>query len=311
MRKNAKKSLISLTAALSLLLTACNTSESIVPENDTVTIAEISDTSESSLNTAHEISQETTSSESKKTSVPENNTPSTEKISGTSEIPSDSEPEISSETTTAKNDAVSAETESAVPKNPFDTISALHSAVTLHELHENEDIIIDLNVHEPSLTEEEEANNCLYSPVEYNNFVYYYKHYCTFIADENKNITDLEAYDNWQLDPEKKIDAVMMNFDKLEYAGKVEEENARVFGFNEADVYQYGDDLVIICKEKYFPLYVWKFREKFFGITDNYENNRIGNDSDLLKDYLAERGIDYDPNVILTALLYEKSDKVI
>lgn len=105
----------------------------------------------------------------------------------------------------------------------------------------------------------------------------------------------------------------MANIDELEYIGMAGKANLGAGGFDEADVYKYGEKLILIFnnpmyKNEKFLLYEWGFRKKFFGIPDD-ENSNIGNDPDKLREALLKRNMDFDPSVFLGALMYVKSDR--
>lgn len=184
-------------------------------------------------------------------------------------------------------------------------------ALGLEELAPENGATAELTVHAYTFTlPEDAAPGCPFYPVEYNGAIYKYNFtYCNFIADKDKNIIDLEAFEDWKLNPEEnRLDAILEKFGDMEYVGRAEKTDLGNYTLEEANVYRYGDDLILIYCDPSFPLYSWEFRKNFYGIFDIDENSSIGNDSDKLGDFLAERGMDYDPNVFMCAMLYEKSE---
>ena len=137
------------------------------------------------------------------------------------------------------------------------------------------------------------------APVEYKGVIYEWPFITGYYTiDKDKNVTsDLEDFDKWELDPNDKLDAMMMNFKELEYLGSA----------TGCDVYQYDEDnLLFVANSEFLQMYSFDFREKYFGMCFE-ESAKVGNDHETLKEYLAENGIEYDPTLFYEVLLYEKT----
>lgn len=341
MKKNIKKSFIAILLVSAVLLTACGKVENNV--NEEITVSEsasdssagtISETTTAKAETSFETtaaeteasteaatseSEQSSASESEEESVSESNTVTEEQTESTSESTSvtttattteaaavitaaSTEATVyeSEQTNIVKSETVTeetSETEESVSKE----MAALKSAVSLHELHKEEDKTITLNVKAPGYSDFP-FDAGWFSSLYYQDMGYECACHCEFLSDADRNITVLEQFND-------EIDDIVMNFDKLEYIGTIGETNLQAGSFNEADVYQYEDKLIIIYNVDWYPLFVWGFREQFYGFSFD-ENNKIGNDPEKLREALLERGVEYDPSVFLCALMYIKSDRV-
>lgn len=151
-------------------------------------------------------------------------------------------------------------------------------------------------------------------PIEYNGTTYeYHFNNGDYFIDKDKNVTDLGAYDNdWQLDPENKLDALMMKLDELEYMGRVTGEDLGLYTFDEAEMYKSGDNIIFIFNSESLPMHSANFRKVFFGFEyfNGQEAEILNTNPPDLKAVLSNRGIEYEPSIFLSALLYEKAVRV-
>lgn len=338
MKKNFKMSFIALSLVIAVLLTACSKVENNV--NEEITASEsVSDSSaetksetttaeaetsfettaaeaEASTDATTSESEQSSASESEEESVSESDTATEEKTKSTSESTSATTTEAtilitaesteaavteSEQTNVSEKEAVTEEKTSDTEESLSEEMSAIQSAVSLHELHKEEDKTITLNVKAPGYSDFP-FDAGWFSSLYYQDMGYECACHCEFLSDADRNITVLEQFND-------EIDDVVMNFDKLEYIGTIGETNLQAGSFNEADVYQYEDKLIIIYNVDWYPLFVWGFREQFYGFSFD-ENNKIGNDPEKLREVLLERGVEYDSSVFLCALMYVKSDRV-
>lgn len=325
MEKNFKICIIMLSIALALLLTACDKSQANVNKEiadmenslDTVT-GNSSETMDTILDTI----TENIFSESKQTSASTEIETLEKTIIPAALTESNSETitiineEITEITTVESKQTVVTEIETVTKEEISDSIESstesivtslyeIHKkAVPCHKLHQEEDKIIDLTVRTPTFIENE-APGGWYYPIDYNNTTYKCSCFCDFLADEKKDVTILEKFNN-------QLDNIIINIENFEFLGTIGEANLGAGRFDEADVYKYEDKLILIYnnimyKKEEFLLHSWEFRKDFFGISDE-ENSYIGADPEKLHEVLSKLNIDYNPNVFLSALLYEKRD---
>lgn len=151
-------------------------------------------------------------------------------------------------------------------------------------------------------------------PIEYNGTTYEY-HFDNgeYFIDKDKNVIDLGAWDNdWQLDPENKLDALMMKFNELEYIGRITSEYLGLSGGEEMEMYRYGDYLIFIFQSEFLPMYSADFRKVFFGFDyfSAKDAEILNMDPSNLTAVFSEHGLEYDPDIFLGALLYEKAVRV-
>ena len=301
MKRNFKICIIMLSIALALLLTVCdksqanankeiadmensldavtgNSSETMDAVFDKITGNIVSESKQTSASTESEEITEITTVESKQTVVTEIETVTKEEIS----------------------DSIESSTESIVT-----SLYELHKkAVPCHKLHQEEDKIIGLTVRTPTFIENE-APGGWYYPIDYNSTAYKCTCFCDFLADEKMDVTILEKSNN-------QLDNIIINIENFEFLDTIGEADLGAGRFDEADVYKYEDKLILIYnnimyKKEEFLLHSQEFRKNFFGISDE-ENSYIGADSEKLHEVFSKLNIDYNPNVFLSALLYEKRD---
>ena len=303
MKKSAKACAIALSLALAALFTAC--SETPATQTGGADITETETTLAESPPKTDEKPEIETSAEMTTTAATTTTTAATtspETSASTEAVPDETTSTAIPET--AVPDMEKAEVSNPVSENPPQKTPAINSAVSLHELHKEKDKPTELTVLTPSYTEE--VNSGWFYPIEYSGTEYYCTCFCDFIADKNKNVSILEKFDD-------KLNGIMSKLDDLEYAGTTEKAELGAGRFGEADVYKYGEKLILIFNNpmygnENFLLHSLDFREKFLSIPAE-ENSRIGTDADKLEDALSERNINNDPSVFLSALLYEEREE--
>lgn len=331
MRKNLKLSFMALSLVLAVLLTACGNSENGLNGKITASESVSESISDSSAETKSETTTATAETRFETTTT-ETET-STEAATSKSVSESDTETEEEEKDTSVNTPAETVEvtvgaiteatvaitatsTEAAVSESEQTNVSeieavteeetsvsegsvskemaALKTAVSLHEIHKEEDVTIDLEISEPKSSSGIVFDVGMYVPFDYEDECYVCHGECVFVSDAERNITVLTSGTN-------EADDVMMNFDKSEYMGMIGENSYA----DEADVYRYEDKLIVIYNAESYPLYALAFREQFYGFSHN-ENYDIGYDLEKLKKALLERSIEYDPSVYLCALIYVK-----
>lgn len=308
MNKNSVKIFFALLLALASLMTACNKNEADI--NTEITPSESSsgaETEKSSFteNAAAETSTEADFGNSTQTNVPEKTT-ATEDVNEALESTPAAVSETYTETLTCESvhsiapEIKTEKTEEAGTNGKIPAEAVLDSALSLHELRKDKDKEINLNVDRPSFIEGASNGGWFYA-FEYNGTEYECADHCTFISDESKNVTFLESF---YYSPNE----IMAKLNEFEYLGTIGKTDLGAAYFDEADVYQYDNKLLLIYNDDNYPLYVWDFRSDYFGFSDS-ENISIGNDLDKLKEALSNKNFNYDPDVFLCALLYEKGNR--
>lgn len=191
--------------------------------------------------------------------------------------------------------------ESGISETSSDTTPTAGSETSAAE-NENE---IQLNIHDspPDGTD----RGGLF-PFEYNGTEYIFNivdRYDSYIIDKEKNVFDLNA-DEIGLDQECKIDAVMAEFKDFEYLGKIGETVLGNISFNEADVYKYEDDIILVFNCDNDVRYNPSVCEKLYDIEfSNEERLQLTKGTIDFEKTLQDHGVEYDPSIFFCALLYE------
>ncbi len=309
MNKNSAKIFFALLLALASLMTACNKNEADInmettpsesssgaePEKSSFTgntLAETSTEADFGNSTQTNVPVKTTATED--VNEPLESTPAAVSETYTEAVTCESVQSIAPEIKTEKKEDV--ETDGKIPAE-----SLLDSAISLHELRKEKDKEINLNVDKPSFIEGASNGGWFYA-FEYNGTEYECADHCTFISNESKNVSILESF---YYSPNE----IMTKLNEFEYLGTIGKTDLGAAHFNEADVYQYENKLLLLYNDNNYPLYVWDFRSDYFGFSDS-ENLSIGNDPDKLKEVLSNKNFNYDPSVFLCALMYEKRDRL-
>lgn len=188
-----------------------------------------------------------------------------------------------------------------IPETSSDTTPAVSPETSAAE-NEN---IIQLNVHASPPTEADKGGLFAF---DYNGKEYKFPIidcYNSYIIDKDKNVLDPET-DNMELDSDCRIDAAMMEFGNFEYLGRVGETFLGNISFNEANLYTYGDDLILIYNSDNVVRYHPETCEKLYDIefTDE-ERLQLTNGTIDFEKTLQDHGVEYDPGIFFTAFLYE------
>ena len=204
-----------------------------------------------------------------------------------------------SETLTAETAAVPSETSAETTNEPI-------SAPPAAEDNGSSELI----VHKFDIGSDRHMDGCF--PVEYNGIVYNYNFVNgSYIIDSDNNITHRGTYGEEQLDPEYELDTLLMNFEELEYVGKVDIKALNWspdYGTGYADMYKYGDNLIFLFNF-FIPTQEVLFCRGYFGFEFTIkENQQLIEDRNSIKDILAEHGIDYDPSIFYEAVMFTKGE---
>ena len=203
------------------------------------------------------------------------------------------------ETVTTETAAVPSETSAETTTEPV-------SAPPAAEANGSSELI----VHRFDIASDSHMDGCF--PVEYDGIVYnYYFVNGSYIIDADNNITHRGTYGEEQLDPEYELDALLMNFEELEYVGKVD---IRALNWSSdydteyADMYKHGDNLIFLFNF-FIPTQEVLFCRGYFGFEFTIkENQRLIEDRSSIRDILAEHGIDYDPSIFYDAVMFTKGE---
>lgn len=227
--------------------------------------------------------------------LPDGTTVNLETADTEKEQPDDQE----SETLTAETAAVPSETSAETTDEPVSEPPAAE-----------DNGIKELIVHKKDISSDSHMDGCF--PVEYNGIVYNY-HFVngSYIIDADNNITHRGTYGEEQLDPEYELDALLMNFEELEYVGKVDIKAlnwSSDYDTEYADMYKHGDNLIFLFNF-FVPNGEVLFCRGYFGFEfTTKENQRLIEDRNSIKDILAEHGIDYDPSIFYEAVMFTKGE---
>lgn len=205
--------------------------------------------------------------------------------------------------TTTVSDNTSEESQSSISETYSDTTASTNSEVSVSENVSE----IQLNVIYPEPAPEGAEKGGAF-PFEYNGTEYVWGSPVIgeYIIDKDKNVFDLITGDS-ELDLEYTVNSAMMELKNLDYLGKVGETYLGALGFDEADLYRYGDKLLLVYNSVRYDI---MFFQDFYNVEFTAEEKVQWAEGTIgLDKALADHGVEYDPSIFFCAVLYEPREE--
>lgn len=220
---------------------------------------------------------------------------SAESQSSTSELSADTTIVTNLEETVSEN--TNEENQINTPELSADTTSDPNSEQTVTE----EKIQLNVSYPEPASAGAEKGGAL---PFEYKGIEYVWASPCAigeYIIDKDKNVFDLITGAS-ELDLEYPVNSAMKELKSLDYIGKVGETNLGALVFDEADMYMYADNLLLVYNAVRYDI---MFFQNYYGIEFTLKEKEEWAEGTVnIDDALAEHGIEYDPSIFFNAVLY-------
>lgn len=126
----------------------------------------------------------------------------------------------------------------------------------------------------------------------------------TYIIDKDNNIF-VPLNETMEFNPESRIDAAMADSENFEYLGRIRETSLGNFTLDEAYVYRYGKDLILIHNNDNSVRYNPENCERLYNIefTDE-ERYDLPREKIDFEETLLKYGVEYDPSIYFVAILY-------